>query len=106
MMEAEMDEQPFDEYADQFLVNFTAYGASISFSRSDPKPAAIGARTEMKDLGTIRTSVEHLKAMAFVMQRVIKEVERTQGVQFPVPIKVLNNLGIAPEDWETFWRQS
>lgn len=96
--------EPFDEFADQFLINFSAYGVSITFLRTDPKPLAVGGVLENKNLGTIRTSVEHLKAMAFVMQRVIKEFERGQGVQFQLGTEMLNNMGVAPEDWESFWR--
>ncbi len=104
IMEADMEERPFDEYADQFLVNITPYGAAVTFSRTDPKPQAVGAASESAAVGTIRTSLEHLKAMAFVIQRLIKETERNQGVQFQLSVPALNAMQIAPEDWESFWR--
>jgi hypothetical protein len=48
-------------------------------------------------------SVEHMKVMAFVLMRQVKRMEGDLGVNYQVPTQVLSQLGIAREDWDSFW---
>ena len=97
-------EKPFDEYVDGFTVNSSPYGASLNFQRGNPKPAAIGSQPVAEDVGTIRMSLEHMKAMTFILRRQMEEFERKVGVNVQIPMALLNALNIAPEDWQEFWK--
>lgn len=97
------EHETFDEYADQFTITITPFGANLSFGAREPHPAT--ARTpQTEHLGTIRMSVEHLKVMTMVIRKQILQVERESGVKAEVSNMVLNQLQIPAEDWETFWR--
>ena len=95
------DEKEIPEfYADMFEVVGGAYGIVLNFMKSPPVP-----RTELKEtVARIRMSWEHTKAMTFIMQRHVKKVERDAGVSYPMPTKVLSDMGIAKEDWDSFWK--
>ncbi len=54
-------------------------------------------------MATVRMSLEHLKVMTFILRRQLMQHERQTGTRIPVPIEVLNGLGISPEDWDAFW---
>ena len=101
-MVSESQDQPFDKYADNFTVTITPYGANLSFGLREAHPSA-GRVPQSAHLGTIRTSVEHLKTMVMVLQRQIRTMEGQTGVRAEVPRDVLNQLGISPEDWQVFW---
>jgi hypothetical protein len=92
-----------DVYSDQFTVSVGPYGASLSFAlspaHSDPASPQLPQR-----MATIRTSVEHLKIMAIVINRHVKKMESEMGVSFPVPIQLLAQMGISKQDWDDFWK--
>ena len=94
--------EPFDEYTDTFTVTITPFGANLSFSVREAHPAP-GGVPKPQHLGTLRMSVEHLKTVVMVTQRQILQVENESGVKAEVPRPILNQLKIAPEDWDTFW---
>ncbi len=48
-------------------------------------------------------SLQHLKLMAFILQRQLKAYERAHGVRIDLPAEVLNGTQIGPEDWAAFW---
>ena len=97
--------EPIDIYSDQFMVTTTAWGANLSFLVSTPHPEPTKP-VPAERVATIRMSNEHLKVMAMVIVRQIKKTERETGIKIGVDPRVLNNLGIAPEDWEDFWKTS
>ena len=97
--------EPIDAYADQFQLSTGPYGASLSFQVSPPMVPAPGAAPNPERVATIRTSLERLKVMAFVLQRQILEHERMAGVTIPIPTNVLNDLRVGLEDWEAFWQR-
>jgi hypothetical protein len=99
---AEEKEIP-EYYADNFMVAGGPYGAVINYGESPPEP---GPGKTAATVVRIRMSYEHIKAMTFVMARHIKKVERENNVSYPIPSKVLSNLGIAKEDWDGFWESS
>lgn len=96
---------PFDKYSDNFTVSVNPWGANLTFSLSEahPTPAAINQPAR---LGTIRMSNEHVKAMAFILTRHMLHHEQSSGVKYELPTAVLSQLGIAPEDWNSFWSNS
>jgi hypothetical protein len=94
--------EPFDVYADAFLITVTPLGANMSFEVREAHPSAQRVQTTTR-LGTVRTSIEHLKLMAVMIVRQIKIIEEQGGVKYPVPTNILAQIQIAPEDWDVFW---
>ncbi len=99
-----MSEQ-FDEYVDQYTLGGGVYGISVNFRRTSPKPFAPGSSPEIAEVGTVRMSLEHFKVMAFLMKRQVDDIERQFGVEIPIPMRLMNELKIAPEDWSKFWQR-
>lgn len=97
--------EPVDVQADQFQVTVGPYGVTLNFSLTSPTLPAPGSAQQAERLATVRMSLEHLKVMTFILRRQLMEYEQSTGVTIPLPIQVLNSLGIGPEDWETFWRR-
>lgn len=95
-----------DVYSDQFQLGIGPFGATMTFKVSNPEPPAPGSPPQAESLANIRTSVEHLKVMAFVIRRSVLEYEQESGITAGVPIQVLNAMKISPEDWESLWKQS
>lgn len=93
---------PVDLYSDQFQVNIGPYGCTLNFSVSSPMPPAPGSIPGSERLASVRMSLEHLKVMAFILHRQVKQYEQQTGVRIQVPVEVLNSLRIGPEDWESF----
>lgn len=94
--------EPFDIYSDSIVVTVGAWGSNLSFQLQEahPSPPTV---TQPKRLGTVRMSVEHLKAMAFILRRQVTQYERSHGMKYDVPTSLLSQMGIAPEDWDAFW---
>lgn len=94
-----------DVYSDQFQVTVSPYGCTLNFTLTNATPPAPGSVPQSQRQATVRTSLEHLKVMVFVLRRQMLQYEREAGIQVELPISVLNSLGIGHEDWESFWRQ-
>ena len=97
---AEERETP-EFYSDQFMVSGGPYGLVINFKASPPEP---GPGKVPETVARVRMSYELVKTLTFVMCRHIKKVERDTGVSYPVPSKVLSDLGVGIEDWQAFWK--
>lgn len=94
--------EPFDEYCDNFTITVTPFGANLSFAVREAHPS--GARVpQSQHLGTVRMSIEHLKTMVAIIRRQIIQVENETGVRVEVARQILNQLQIAPEDWDSLW---
>lgn len=102
MSDGGSERQPFDVYVDQFTITLTPFGANLSLSVREPHPPP-GRAPQAQPVGTVRMSVEHLKAMVMILRNHILQVEKQTGVKAEVPRNVLNQFGIAPEDWDRFW---
>lgn len=98
--------EPIDVYADQFHLGIGPFGATMNFLVSSPKPPAPGSPPQAESLAHIRTSIEHLKVMAFMIRRSVLQYEQGAGLKVGLPIKSLNAIQISPEDWETFWKEA
>lgn len=97
--------EPIDIYSDQFMLTTTAFGANLSFSVNTPHPEQTKP-VAAERIATIRMSNEHLKVMAMIIVKQIKKMESDTGVKISVDTRVLNSIGIAPDDWEDFWKAS
>ncbi len=97
---AEQSETP-EFYSDQFMVSGGPYGLVINFKASPPEP---GPGKVPDTVARVRMSYELVKTLTFVMCRHIKKIERDTGVTYPVPGKVLSDLGVGMEDWQAFWK--
>ncbi len=95
--------EPFDIYTDQFLVTITPFGANLSFSAVEPHPSP-NALPKSVHLGTVRMSVEHMKAMIVIMRNQIRSVEAQVGSHADLPTQVLSQMHISREDWDAFWK--
>ena len=98
-------EEPIDVYSDQFMITTTAFGANLSFLVNTAHPEQSKPIPPEK-LATIRMSIEHLKVMAMIVVKQIKKTESDSGMNFAVDQRVLNQLGIAPSDWDEFWKKT
>ena len=92
-----------DVYVDQVQINTSPYGATINFMLSSSAPAVPGGPQQADPRATVRMSLEHLKMMAFLMQRQIRQHEESLGLRIGIPNQVVSEAGIAPEDWDAFW---
>ena len=95
--------QPFDEYADMFVITVTPFGANLSFAVREAHPSP-GKAPQSKHLGTIRMSIEHLKTMIVLVRKQVLQAENEMGVKAEVPRAILNQLQIPIEDWDSFWK--
>jgi len=98
--------EPVDVYVDQFQVTTAPYGCTLNFLLTAPTPPAPGSVPQSERLATIRTSLEHLKVMTYVLRRQLLMHESRTGVRIEVPTEVLNSIQVAREDWDNFWQQA
>lgn len=98
-------ENTLDVYSDQIQVSMGPYGCALNFLLSNPTPPAPGSLPQAERVATIRMSMEHLKVMTFILRKQIMLLERDTGVKVEIPIRILNNLGIGPEDWNSLWKE-
>ena len=96
--------EPIDIYSDQFQVSIGPYGCTLNFMLTGPIPPAPGSPPQAERLATVRTSIEHLKVLTFILRRQILEAEGGMGIKVQLPMQLLNSLKISPEDWDGFWR--
>ncbi len=94
--------ETFDLYTDVFTVTVTPWGANLSFQlrEAHPSPASI---QQPSQLGTVRMSNEHLKTMIFILRQQMRLHEEAYRTSYDVPTEILSQLGIAREDWDSFW---
>jgi hypothetical protein len=97
-----MAETP-DVYSDQFQVHLGPYGSTINFQLSGATPVAPGAPPQIERVATVRLSLEHLKAMVFILHRHLVAYETQAHLSISLPTEVLGAMQIRQEDWEAFW---
>ena len=91
-----------DIYTDGVSLNISPFGCLLNFGLSPAvAPAAAGGMAQ--PVATVRMSLEHLKIMAFLLRRQLRDYERQAGVEVAIPGDVLNQLRIGREDWEECW---
>ena len=82
--------EPIDVYSDQFMVTTTSWGANLSFLINTPHPDPTKV-TPPERLATIRMSNEHLKVMAMIIVRQLKNIETQEQDQYPIIVKELRS---------------
>ena len=92
-----------DVYSDQFQVNLGPYGCTINFQLSGATPPVPGAPPQLERVATVRMSLEHLKAMTFILHRQLAAYEAQAHVSIGLPADILRAMQIRQEDWEAFW---
>ena len=100
---AESESVP-DVYVDQVQINTSPFGATINFMLTGSTPPPPGRPPSVQRKVDVRMSLEHLKVMAYILQKQVRQHEESTGVRIEIPTRLLGETGIAPEDWETFWR--
>jgi hypothetical protein len=93
--------EPFDEFIDGVLLQCHPYGVTITFNRGHTSPTEQG--TPPVQVGKIRMTVEHAKAMLFMSWRQIKGLEDELSVTHEVADKVLGEHQIDKPSWDAFW---
>jgi hypothetical protein len=99
-MPSDSDKEIPEYYSDTFEIVGGPYGVTFNFKQGPPEPRMEARGT----IARIRMSWEHAKTMTFVTSRYIKRIEQESGVSYPIPNKVLSDLGVAREDWDAFWK--
>ena len=94
-----------DVYFDQFQINTGPWGATLNFQLSSYQPPAPGTQPQAERVATVRTSLQHLKTMTFMIKRQLAQYEQENGISIEVPTRVLAGLSIAREDWDAFWQR-
>jgi hypothetical protein len=72
-----------DVYADQFQLHIGPLGCTLNFQVSGANLVAPGTPPPIERVATIRLSLQHLKAMAFILHKQIAGYE-AQGVLAPI----------------------
>ena len=98
--------EPIDAYCDQFNLLMGPFGCALIFSATRPVLVKPDVRVAGDTVATLRMSIEHLKAMAFLLQRNLREYQKQTQIQIPLPEAVLSDLKITPQEWKAFWGES
>ena len=89
-------------YADVFDLTLSPYGATFRFGVRGP----VDPKTSQQSIelnARVFMSLEHLKAMAFVMTREVLRHERTMDVQIKLASAVVKTLEVSQDEWDQFW---
>ena len=91
--------EPIPEfYVDQFRVTVAPFGGAMTFGLSDPHPSP-GHTLPPQDTVRIRMSLEHMKIMAMLIKRQLKNYEEQMGAPVNIPRQVYNGMSLSQEDW-------
>ena len=78
-------------YADVFDLTLSPYGASFRFGISGPVDQRTGAQ-QIELNSRVLMSLEHLKALAFVVHREVLRHEKAMGLVIPLADQIVTNL--------------
>src|SRR5262245_44472000 len=92
----------FDAFADQLVLTVGPFGCTITYSLSAPPLPGQTQPLQPLPVATIRVSLEHLKAMAFVVHKGVKDYEK-EHVPIGLSDKTLELLHVSRADWDAFW---
>jgi hypothetical protein len=85
-----------DLYIDQCRINVAPFGGSVTCGLSSANAAP--GQTQVRDVVTLRMSLEHMKVLAMLLKRQLKTYEEQAG-NINIPRQVYNSLALSPEDW-------
>jgi hypothetical protein len=89
-----MSDQTPEYYADVFSVGTSSLGVAITFGAAPPKDEVEG-----HDICTVRLSHGTAKTMAMGLRRLLRQYERDVKTNIVVPTEMIEELGLALEDW-------
>jgi len=89
-----MSETLPEYYGDVYYLRSTPWGVTVTFSVTPPKDGI-----EEHDVCVVRLSHETAKTLSMMMRKQLKTYERDTDTIIAVPKQVMNNLGLAEEDW-------
>jgi len=103
-----MPEVP-EVYSDLFTITLSPYTAAFLFDIREVPPAAqpereAGQPPGSRRVAVVRMSPEHAKIMGIILRRHIQKYEQDTGITIDVPVRILQELNIPPEDWRQFGR--
>jgi len=81
-------------YGDVYYLRSSPWGVAITFTAQSPKEGITD-----HDVCVVRLSHETAKTLSMLIRKQLKDYERQTNTAIAVPTKVLNGLGLAPEDW-------
>jgi len=89
-----MGELTPEYYGDVYSIRSSPWGVAITFSVASPRD-----KIEGHDVCIVRLSHETAKTLSMMTRKQLKQYERDTGTIIAVPPDVMNQLGLAPEDW-------
>lgn len=89
-----MNEQIPEYYGDVFYLRTSVWGVATTFAVQAPKDGI-----EAHDICVVRLGHESAKALAMLLRKQLKTYERDSDTVIALPTKVMNELGLASEDW-------
>ena len=89
-----MGELTPEYYGDVYSIRSSPWGVAITFSVGAPKDGVEG-----HDVCIVRLSHETAKTLSMMIRRQLKQYERDTRTTIAVPPDVMNQLGLAQEDW-------
>lgn len=89
-------------YSDMFEIVGGPYGVVVNFRKGPSEPRSEARETVCR----VRMSWEHAKTMTYILWRYIRNMEQGTRISYPIPMKVLSDLQIGLEDWNSFWKPS
>lgn len=89
-----MGELTPEYYSDVYSLRSSPWGVAITFSVAPPKDGVEG-----HDVCIVRLSHETAKTLSMMIRRQLKKYERDTRTTIAVPPDVMNQLGLAEEDW-------
>ena len=89
-----MSENVPEYYGDVYHLRSTPWGVTVTFGVTPHKEGVEG-----HDVCVVRMSHETAKTLSMMIRKQLKQYERDTGTTIAVPQNVMNNLGLAPEDW-------
>jgi hypothetical protein len=89
-----MSEPVPEYYGDVFSIRTSPWGVAVTFGVAPPTD-----KIEGHDNCVLRVGHETAKTVAMMLRRQLKQYERDMNAPIAVPQKIMNDLGLAPEDW-------
>ena len=90
-------EAPLDYFSDVFWTFINPWSAAVTFGLRMGHP---GEKDKPKI--RVRMPLQQAKALAVILLKAVRRYESEANVTVELPRKLLDSLGIAPEDWERF----
>ena len=90
-------ELPVEYFSDVFWTTLSPWSAAVTFGLRQASPSE-------KDTPKVRVRMplQQAKALAVILLKAVRRYESEANVTVELPTKLLESLGIPPEDWLRF----